>query len=96
MFVVPFTFGVGQPLTCRLEVEESKTTITWILTPAAKEVISQAHSAGIYGKDRTLAREPPYMAPSTTPEDYSKVRIIHPHKCAQLMASHGPSVVFSL
>jgi hypothetical protein len=71
--VAPSNTCSAQPLTTCLKVSDSKTTIRWILTPAAKKVILRAHAAGLYGKDRLDAREPPYMAPSTNPEDYSKV-----------------------
>jgi hypothetical protein len=43
-----------------------------ILSPKAKYIISKRLEAGDYA-DRADEREPPFMAPSTNPEDYSKV-----------------------
>jgi hypothetical protein len=44
-----------------------------ILSPKARYIISKRLEAGEYA-DREDEREPPFMAPSVNPEDYSKVR----------------------
>ena len=44
-----------------------------ILSPKAKSIISRRLEAGDY-EDHKDKREPPFMAPSVDPEDYSKVR----------------------
>ena len=49
-----------------------------ILSRDAKKAIHEATSAGTY-VERQRALEPPYMAPSESPEDYSKVSVLmHP------------------
>ena len=57
-----------------LKVSRDNTTppVERILSPAAINAIKYAHSLGKY-KSRCDACEPAYMAPSTTPEDYSRV-----------------------
>lgn len=49
--------------------------ITYILSEAARGIIEENHRNGMFS-GREDATDPPYMAPSTNPEDYSKVGMI--------------------
>jgi hypothetical protein len=50
-------------------------TCTKILSTKAKSIISEEHIAGRYD-DRKDSHEPPFMAPSEDPDDYSIVRFL--------------------
>ena len=63
-----------------------------ILSDGAKALIKRQFRSGAY-KDRANELEPPFMAPSTDPDDYSKVRTFNP----ALMPLHDlPIVVLNL
>jgi hypothetical protein len=65
------------------------------LSEAAKQRIRTAHASGKY-KHREGRLEPPYMAPSADPDDYSKVCVPRLWTIIQLIVQSGaPSVMTS-
>ena len=56
-------------------VAQGDAKITYILSEAARGIIKENHCNGMFS-GREDATDPPYMAPSTNPEDYSKVGMI--------------------
>ena len=59
----------------QLIVADSGSEQRAVLSKAAKLVISMKIKAGLFD-DQEMALEPPFMPPSTRPEDYSMVSII--------------------
>jgi len=56
----------------RSTVLKAKTQMKRVLSPAAQKIIQAGIDKGTF-QDRTQSLEPPLMAPSTKPDDYSKV-----------------------
>lgn len=61
------------------------------LSPMAISVILKSEKYGVY-TDRVHATEPPFMAPSADPEQYSKV-CLQPRRLAAAGTHHDPVVL---
>ena len=79
--ILSLLFSDPSSITDGSKVKWDCTTVHKILSPAAQAAIHMAHQEGKYTR-RNGACEPPYMAPSESTEDYSRVRImmsLYPH-----------------
>lgn len=80
--------SIHLPTYCH-KVNRDRAALNQILSKTAKETIAQ----GKYNERSKDAREPPYMRPSTDPEDYSQVQcVVAALRCLNLIIH--VSVVF--